>query len=161
LRCDQHRRRAIGGEPRSLHCILDGDISMAKQPAAPIKHPNLFELSGDGIQVTYSTTGFDGKPHFGYHDAHTTKSFTGNEIRTVKTEIGTFVTVTLNLTVDFGSTSFSVMIPDVNLRFSDSVNIDTFGVTTLHRFSIIGPPNGQIEVYTRHSLHGTASLVPF
>jgi hypothetical protein len=128
---------------------------------AQIKHPNLFQLSGDGIHVTYSTSGFDGKPHFSYHDAHQNKQFTGDQIRTVQTEIGTLVTVTLLLLVDAGSTTFTVLIPTVNLRTSDSAHIATDGIVTLHRTSIIGPLQGQSEFYTVHPLTGTASFVVF
>lgn len=131
------------------------------QAPAQIRHPNLFELSGDGIHVTYSTSGFDGQPHFSYHDAHQAKQFIGNQIRTVQTEIGTLVTVTLVLLVDAGSTTFTALIPTVNLRTSDSVHITADGVTTLHRTSIIGPPQGQSEFYTVHRMQGTASLVAF
>ena len=134
---------------------------MAKQPAQTIKHPNLYEVSGDGIHVTYSTSGFDGKPHFTYQDALRSESFTGDGIRTVQTEIGTLVTVTIRLTVDAGSTSFTLLVPQVNLRFGDSVAITTEGITTVHRFSIFGPPNGQSELYTAHLLQGTASWVVF
>jgi len=129
------------------------------QAAPQIKQPNLFELVGDGISVSYSTTNFGGRPVLSYHDAFQSKSFVGDQINTVDTEIGTLVTVTIVLTVDSGSTTFSILIPAVNLRTSDSAQISTYGITTLHRFSIIGLPQGQTEFYTLHQLSGTASFV--
>ena len=139
------------------------------QPAAPqpvnppvVKQPNLFELAGEGVHITYSTTSFGGVPTFTYQDMTQSKHFTGNQIRTVHTEIGTLVTVTTLLTVDSGSTTFTVLIPSVNLRSSDSVAIRTDGIATVHRFLVVGPPlQGQTEIYTIYPLHGTASFVVF
>ena len=127
---------------------------------SPLKHPNLYELSGGGIHVTYSTTSFGGVPIFTYQDAFQSKQFTGSQIRTVLTEIGTLVTVTIFLTVDSGSTTFTVLIPTVNLRSTDSVAISTEGITTVHRFLVVGPPlQGQTETYSVYPLTGTASFV--
>jgi hypothetical protein len=129
--------------------------------AATTKQPNLYELAGDGIQVTYSTTSLDGKPLFNYHDGSLSKNFSGDQIQTVDTEAGTVVSVVILLTVDSGSTTFSVLIPRVNLRFSDSAAITTYGITALHKFSIIGLPNGQQDFYTAHQMQGTAAFVVF
>lgn len=125
------------------------------------KRPNFYELAGDGIQLTYSTSSFEGSPHFNYHSASVNKLFVGEQIRLVETELGTLVTVMINQTPDAGSTSFTLLVPRVNLRVSDGANIVTEGITTLHKTSIIGPPNGQTDFYTTHRLHGTASFVFF
>jgi len=130
---------------------------MSPQPAAT-KQPNRFELSGDGIHITYSTTTFGGRPQFSYQDANGTKLFVDKSIRTAKTEIGTLVSVTLNITPDAGSTTFTVLIPIVNLPVSDLANITTYGITTLHKFSIFGAPLGQTELYTAHPLQGIAAF---
>lgn len=126
-----------------------------------IKDANLFQISGDGIQLTYTTNGFDGKPHFSYHDAHQSKTFTGEQIRETKTEIGTLVSVVLNQSVDVGSTSFTLVIPTLSLGLLDSINISTNGITTLHKLSIFGTPNGQTDFYTIQPLQGTAAHAVF
>ena len=125
-------------------------------------HPNLYELSGSGIHITYSTTGVQGQPHFTYHDAIQVKSFIGNQITAVQTSIGLLVTVLIHLTVDAGSTTFSVLLPNVNLPDAPfgSANITAEGITTLHRFSIF-PIHGQTEFYTVTAMHGTAKHVIF
>jgi hypothetical protein len=69
--------------------------------------------------------------------------------------------VTIVLTPDSGSTDFTLFIPRINLRLFETVHISTIGVTTLRRFSIIGPPHGQDDFYTSHKLSGTASFVEF
>ena len=124
---------------------------------------NMFSLSGGGVHVSYSTSGIDGKPHMHYQDAMRSLNFTGDEIRRVECDLGTVVSVTIVRTIDAGSTSFSVLIPRVNLPapFS-SVSINTEGVTTHHAFSIIPPLNqGQRDFYHVTALHGSASNVVF
>ena len=121
--------------------------------------PNLYELSGNGIHITYSTSGLQGKPLFNYHDAFQAKNFSGDEIQTGDTILGILVTVFLVRTVDKGSTTFSLLVPRVTLPPSDVAEISTEGLTTLHKFSIVGPPQGQTELYTVHRLYGTARFV--
>ncbi|SEK60704.1 hypothetical protein [Nitrosovibrio tenuis] len=122
--------------------------------------PNLYQLSGKHLNITYSTSGIDGKPHFSYQDLQQTLSFTGDEIRSVETEIGTLVSVTIRMTVDTGGTTFSLLLPRVNIPGEQSVPIQTTGITTLHRFSIL-PINGQLDFYTVTWLHGSAARVFF
>ena len=125
--------------------------------------PNVYHLHGPHLSVTYATTGIDGKPSFHYQDAQQTRVFTGDQIRTVDLEIGTLVTVTIHLTVDTGSTSFTLLVPRVNLSSpTQVVNITAEGITTLHRFSVIQQFNlGQTELYTFTRLTGTAQAVVF
>jgi hypothetical protein len=123
--------------------------------------PTLYELSGNGIGVTYSTSSISGKPLFNYHDVFQVRNFSGDEIQTVDTIIGKLVSVFLIRTVDGGSTSFTLVVPSVTLPQSNVANIVTEGITALHKFSIVGPPQGQTELYTFHKLHGTARFVVF
>jgi hypothetical protein len=120
--------------------------------------PNMFSLDGGGIHVTYSATSFQGKPLFTYHDALQFKSFSGDQIKVVETDIGTLVTVVIHLTVDQGSTTFTLLLPHVNLPASNVVSISAEGITTLNRFSIFPIP-GQTQFYTVHNVWGTASFV--
>jgi hypothetical protein len=119
--------------------------------------PTLYELSGNGIHVTYSTTSITGQPLFTYHDALQFKSVSGDAIKAEETGIGTVVTIVLHITTDRGSTTFSLLLPRVNLPASNVANITAEGITTLQRFSV-PPPQGQTQLYTVHTLHGTASL---
>lgn len=113
-------------------------------------------LSGKGSHFTYSTTGLDGKPHFTYQDLHQTLNFSGDQIRSIKTKIGTLVSVTIRMTVDTGGTSFSVLLPRVNISGEQSVPIRTEGITTIHQLSIL-PAVGQRDCYTVTPLAGHAS----
>jgi hypothetical protein len=124
--------------------------------------PTLYELSGIGIHVTYATSSIQGQPQFHYHDAFQVKNFTGNQIQTVDTILGKLVTVFLIQTPDSGSTTFTLLVPNVSLvpplRMAD---VTTDGITTLHKFAIVKPPHGQTEFYTVHQLYGTARFVEF
>jgi hypothetical protein len=125
--------------------------------------PNAYQLQGGGISLSYSTTGIDGKPHLTYHDGVGSQSFSGDQIQIVKSSIGSLVTVVIRLTVDSGSTSFSVLIPTVNLTAPDHPSpVETLGITTIHRFSILPVLNqGQTELYTITPLGGTAAHLEF
>lgn len=130
--------------------------------AAAPSSPNLYQLQGSHLHVTYATTGIDGKPHVTYQDASQTLSFAGDEIRTLSSEIGDLVSVSIRRTIDAGSTSFTLLVPHVNLGQARSVHIATEGITTIHRFSVVPAFNqGQTELYTVVALTGTASLVAF
>jgi hypothetical protein len=133
----------------------------AGKVTAMANQPTLYELSGNGIHVTYATSSLQGQPQFNYHDAFQARNFTGNQIQTADTVLGRLVTVFLVQTVDSGSTTFTLLVPSVNLPPSKVSNITTEGITTLHKFAIVKPPQGQTELYTVHKLHGTARFVEF
>jgi hypothetical protein len=132
-------------------------------PSLPTIMPNLYRLQGHNLRITYSTTGIDGKPRFHYQSAIQSLDFSGDEIRALDSEIGMLVTVTIHLTVDSGSTSFTLLVPRVNLGNSNhNAYINTFGVTTLHRLSLVPAlDQGQTELYAVTTLSGTAALVHF
>jgi len=125
--------------------------------------PDHYQLSGGGISITYLPIGAGGLGHLQYQDSLRTLNFSGDQIRTVEVpDIGSIVSVTLIMTVDSGSTTFSVLIPKTTLqsKVGSSAHIRTEGITTVHRFSLLPAANlGQDELYTVTSLHGTASDV--
>jgi len=139
-------------------------------PQTQFVAPNLWSLSGGGILVRYWTFTLgpirqgDEPPHFTYHDSHRTLSFHGNEIRTLKVpDLGTLVSVTIQLTVDTGSTTFTVLLPRVNIVSTGpftSVPVSTEAIRTVHA-GPFGPPfgHGQEEFYTIIPLMGTAAFV--
>jgi hypothetical protein len=143
-------------------------IPVLQSHALEEKTPNLYNLTGcnfkgEKVSINYSTSSITGKPLFNYQDQKQTLNFQGDEIRTVETEIGTLVTVTIKKTVeDTGSTTFSLLIPHINLGYSNEVKIVTNGITTLNRFSTIPQFNqGQKQTYTIIHLKGTAQAVAF
>ena len=123
--------------------------------------PTTWNLSNTatGLQVSYSVAG----PNLHYHQSALVKDFTGNQIRVAEVpDLGTLVSVTIHLTVDSGSTTFTVLLPRVNLpappALPAAVPVTTDGVTTLHRFcTVLALQQGQQEFYTVTPLQGTAA----
>lgn len=130
--------------------------------AIEAKTPNLYELKGQNLYITYSTSSIDGKASFDYQDKQQKLHFIGEQIRTQDVGIGQLVSVTIRRTVDTGSTDFSLLIPSVNLGQKNQVEIITNGITTLQRFSTIPKFSiGQTQTYTINRLIGTAKAVEF
>lgn len=124
--------------------------------------PNMFQLSGHHLHVTYTTTSITGQPTLTYQDPHLAKSFRGDDIRTVECDLGTLVSVTLRMTVDMGSTTFSLFIPRMQIAEGTDASMRTYGVTTLHSFSLIPQAShGQLDTYSVVKLRGTAQAVFF
>jgi hypothetical protein len=127
--------------------------------------PNQYVLAGDGISVSYFPEGFgpilkDGPDRLFYQDANRHLVFNGSEIRKVEVpDLGTILSVTIVQTVDVGSTTFSFILPHVNLPQGPhpSVAIHTEGITTVHRAFVLLIGHPQVETYSVTCLTGTAS----
>jgi hypothetical protein len=137
-------------------------------PTTDLVTPNLYQLSGGhgqhAIHITYSTSGFDGKPHFSYQDDSQGLSFAGTDIRVLEGDVGQLVSVTIRRTIDTGSTSFSLLLPRVLLPAgpNQSTPVHTQGITTIHRFSVLPGFNlGQDDLYSVVALSGTARFAVF
>ncbi len=122
----------------------------------------LFELSGDSTQVTYSSSSFAGTPLFSYRDGSTNRLFSGEEIRSEKTDLGELLTVTLEQIPDLRTVTFTLILPVVNvLPGSPGTHIQIPGITTTTLTSIIGPILGPQKTYCPVRLKGTAQAVVF
>jgi hypothetical protein len=123
---------------------------------------NIFVLADAQLHVTYSTGALGSKAGLVYQDASQTLQFNDQQMRRVSTEFGELVTVTIRMTVDTGSTTFTLVVPTVQVPGEQTVPVETIGITTIHRFSPIPALNiGQRETYTVANLRGTASAIPF
>jgi hypothetical protein len=147
----------------SFLLFLLAPSSVRSQPGKQPVTPNVYELKGGQMHIRFSTTSKDGQPYFSYEEGSQSLSFKGSQIRQVKAELGTLVSVTIHMTVDAGSTTFTLLLPKVNLAEQNSTaQIHTIGITTTHRFSVVPAFNhGQTEIYTTTELSGTGSLVAF
>src|SRR4051812_46159944 len=122
---------------------------------------NYYQLHGHQLSVTYTTAGIDGQPSLEYQDAHQMLHFHGTDVRRVDSEIGQLVTVTIRRTVDTGSTSFTLLVPQVRLSgVGQQAPVTTQGITTIHRFSVL-PIRGQTELYHFTALTGIAEMLVF
>jgi len=132
---------------------------MAK--TTPSLTPNSFQLTGDDIQVNYSTTSIDGKPRFTFKKGNKTLDFAGNQISSSNVKIGTLVSVVIAAIPDKSTTTFSILLPAIRLPESRRQAFRTFGITTVTKTSIVGPPVGVQQTYTTVALRGSARLVAF
>lgn len=89
-------------------------------------------------------------------------AFDGAEVRTVEVpDLGIVASVTIVETVDTGYTSFSLLVPDVDLPTDQSsVFMQTEGITTVHRIFAALSGHPQSETYTVTQLDGTAAVGP-
>ena len=117
---------------------------------------NIFNFSSPHLHVSYSTGALGSKAGLTYQDAHQTKQFNDQEMRRVSTDLGDEVTVTLHLTVDVGSTTFTLIVPKDALELNQHVHVETIGITALHRFPLVPIKHGQLDSYSVVKLHGTA-----
>ncbi len=126
--------------------------------------PNRYVLqSSDGnTKVDYETSSFIGQPTLNLTQGPggPIRHFTGSQIRTRRSEIGTLITVSTQITIDTGSTSFSVLIPAISLAaISDHKTLATEAIVTSHTGPNSVPSTGVHETYQFIPLKGEASLV--
>lgn len=72
---------------------------------------------GHLLEVTYDETTLDGQPHLIYQVSQgpASRTFTGNQISSKESDIGTLVTATLEAIEDGDATLFTLFIPTINL----------------------------------------------
>jgi len=125
--------------------------------------PNRYVMqSSDGkTKVDYETSSFIGQPTLNLTQGPgPVRHFTGSQIRTLNTEIGTLVTVTTQMTVDTGSTSVSVLIPSISLKtVSEQSAFSTEAIVTSHAGPNSHPATGVQETYQFIQLKGEANFV--
>ena len=79
----------------------------------PSPGPNLYELNGPSLTVTYSTSGIAGEPQLVLTDADGRRTFAGVVIRAQETELGRLVTVELEHVPDLATEKFGLLLPAV------------------------------------------------
>src|SRR5207237_10780163 len=92
---------------------------------------NLFEVAAGATSVTYATTGIAGQPSFHFRDADHDVNAEGTDIRTKKTELGTLVTIDLEVVADGPSTTATLVLPTVNLGDQTEQNLPTLVIITV------------------------------
>ena len=134
----------------------------------PNIQPDRFVLqSTDGkTKVDYETSSITGQATLnltqGPSPIGPIRHFAGSQIRTRSTEIGTLVSVTTQVTVDTGSTSFSVLIPAITLTsVGDHKTFTTDAIITSHTGPNSVPSTGVHETYQFITMNGEASFVEF
>jgi hypothetical protein len=124
--------------------------------------PNQYDLNGEGVRIGYSTSSIAGSPQLSFTKGRNTRTFTGKEIGVVDTNIGALVTVTIAMTPDKSFTTFSVLLPAIQLaKEMGKQAFRTVGIVTIHKTSLAGPVKGVQQTYKSIQLKGTAQRVVF
>jgi hypothetical protein len=148
------------GHPGTIRSLA----AASRSDRAPAAQPDLFDLSdaASQIQITYATSGVDGRPHLDYTDRRLQRSYVGAAIRVLRSEIGTLVSVTLEQVPDLHTITLTLLLPAINLQ-GTRATIGTEAILTTQRTSIGGPAlvQGTLQTYRVLRLQGTARLVEF
>jgi hypothetical protein len=122
---------------------------------------NLFELQCHDTQVTYSTSSIAGKPQLHYVGPEGDLNFSGDEIQTLASALGTEVTVTLESVADLHTITFTLLLPSFKLDAGGESAFATIAIKTTNQTTIAGPPVGPAQTYEAVALHGVAKSVDF
>lgn len=129
------------------------------QDLKTLVEPNVYELSNDNTQISYSTS--DGARSFSYNGPKGEKSFSGDEIRTQDTALGTEVTVTLEDIADMHVLTFTLLVPEMWIAPETGLELKTVGIYVVKEEPLeskIGMPAAR-EGYGYAPLVGEARLV--
>ncbi len=124
-------------------------------PGTQLIQPTVWNLAGGDVQLRYSSV--EGRLH--YQNPQLIRDFHDPDLRVVEApDLGTLVSVTLTSTIDFGSTTFTILLPVTNLAPRMAfAPVATHGITVAHNFSPVPEFRyGQQELFTVTPFHGTA-----
>lgn len=138
---------------------------MTKSPkpaqAIVVQRPNEFELKGEGTYIKYSI--LNGVPQLDYRSQNISQHFSGDQIKTLATDIGTLVTVIISRppNPDLGGNivKLSFLLPIINLVIGTrETTVQTEAILTTEKTSgfIRTPLFGQLQSYQTIVLRGTA-----
>jgi len=142
-------------------CNRIDDERSAYPMTTATQEANLFELGCDGTSVTYSTTSISGKPLLHYTGPEGDLTFSGDQITSAPTALGTEVTVTLDSVPDLHVIGFTLLLPSFRMPEDGESPFDTLAIKTTAHTTIAGPPEGPGESYESVELHGVAKAVDF
>ena len=119
--------------------------------------PNLFELEGKNVEITYGVLRARGE-FLEYRDRHHDLTFGSEDIDKLESGIGRMLTVTLEVVPDSHELTLTVLLPRINLE-SQRDSFETLAIRTRHLTSIGGPDlvKGPLQTYDVVRLKGKAS----
>jgi len=131
------------------------DVSEGAINGSP--EPNLFELRGKNVEITYGILRARGE-FLDYRDKRRDLTFSGAEIDSLESRIGRMHTVTLEVIPDSHELTLTLLLPQINLE-GQRVSFETLAIRTRHLSSIGGPGlvKGPLQTYDVLSLRGKAS----
>ncbi|MHC5725435.1 MAG: hypothetical protein ACYTXY_15115 [Nostoc sp.] len=143
--------------------LLSFLMTKSTKPAQAIvvQRPNEFELKGEGTYIKYSI--LNGVSQLDYRTQKISQHFSGDQIKTLATDIGTLVTVIISKppNPEFGGNivKLSFLLPIINLVIgTKETTVQTEAILTTEKTSgfIRTPLFGQLQSYQTIVLRGTA-----
>src|SRR4051812_924741 len=107
--------------------------------AQALDDPNLFELSGEYTQITYSTTSITGRPQFSYAGPQGDTRVEGEQIQTLLTGLGTEATVEIVSEPDRRTVTLTVLLPEIRITRGEELKFGSIAVFTTTLTTIAGP----------------------
>jgi len=117
-----------------------------------------FTLKGRDLEITCTLGANPSFPALSYRQGTVAKSFIPKQIHIDETMLGQIATVTLDLTVDAGATTFSLFLPALDVPLSDSIDFTTIGIYKEAPGPVIVPKR-QITAWRSVHLYGIAQTV--
>lgn len=123
--------------------------------------PNLFELEGKDIQISYTPAGLIGQAQFNYQGADGPRTYSGRSITTQESVLGTLITVNLSSAVDTNFVNLTLLLPSINLAGKTEQSFRTLAIITRSAGSFLPVSGARLQYEAVLHLHGTAKLVNF
>ncbi|RCJ37430.1 hypothetical protein A6769_10975 [Nostoc punctiforme NIES-2108] len=149
-----------GGSTTSLISFLMPKSTKPAQ-AIVVQRPNEFELEGKGTQIKYSI--LNEVSQLDYRTQNIYQHFSGEQIQTLDTDIGTLLTVIIskppNPDIGGNIVKLSFLLPIINLAIGKKeTSFITEAILTTQKTSgfIRTPLFGQLQSYQTLALRGTA-----
>lgn len=134
------------------------------QDLKTLVEPNTYEVSGEGTRINYSTSGIDGSPSFSYSGPKgDDQTFSGDDIQTLDTALGTEVTVTVADVADLHVITLTLVIPEMWIAPGSGLAFKTMAVYVTREEPFtgkIGMPAAR-EQFVTLNLEGEGKLVEF
>jgi hypothetical protein len=123
----------------------------------------LFDIVGP-IQINFSRSSISGVPLLSYRDAELDLHFQGEEITVTTSSVGDLVIVPLQTVVDAFTRTFTLILPSIRVTRGGEAEFETVGIETTDRSGSFVPspgPEGVLQTYRIHQLHGVGQQVEF
>jgi hypothetical protein len=117
-----------------------------------------FTLKGRDLEMICTLGASPEFPLLEYRQGSIVRSFEPHQIHIDETMLGQLVTVTLDLAVDAGTTTFTLFLPALDVPLSESVDFATIGIYKDLRGPVIVPKRQTAEWRSVH-LYGIARHV--
>jgi hypothetical protein len=126
--------------------------------------PNLYNCSGPGVTVNYTSTSLAGPPILTFKIGRQTFSGQGSAISEDTGVLGNLLTITRAAIPDLQTDTLTLLLPDINLNgFGASINFNTVVFSTRTRTSIGGPAlvEGVVQRNNPRFVNCTATVAVF